>query len=487
MYCIRTPAHKKKRIQTNCLVIFFASFQKSLVIFFSHGQEIKKKAMGVSQSCTLDRLSNLCQMEKCVMGINGRASDSASSTDTWVCDLDPTTTYRGKSIATTFMKIGINPGSMPKPMAGNRKQAADALDRIQAATGLMYEFQVYNTIITPILDTGICPNFLRSYLVSYNCQYDDLLVTLKKGLVRHGVDPEFAYRHLNRNLHYMYEGKDKRPAIQSSRGLLSVYPLPSLRYMVLTTEFNNVTDYWAWLDENHSLESRSVVLLQIVIGLYVMSKSKLMHNDLRAPNIFVQKLPQPAYWTYVIGDLTVCIFTVYVALIYDFDRATSVSLGENVFVKESGIYDPGIGLFEENRDIVCLYRSLLEDPNLATQSLIGRFFDVRGVAKKGEWYKGRGAEIPTTLFEAIRAIAQSLPALEPAGVVYRIESEMFMRDGTLNRDHEDLTALRAQTSKHIATLEEYKQALATCNAVKRRLEIQFDEAERNPKRARIED
>jgi hypothetical protein len=86
--------------------------------------------------------------------------------------------------------------------------------------------------------------------------------------------------------------------------------------------------------------------------------------------------------------------------------------------------------------------------------------------------------------QAITAIEDALPALEPAGTVYHIRDDMFMRDGSLNRDHEDLSALRSQTTKHVATLTEYKEALASCNALRRRLEAQLADIEQSPKRAR---
>lgn len=445
--------------------------------------------MGVSQSCALDRLSNLCQMEKCVTGVTGRDSDSASSTDTWVCKLEPGTTYEGQAIPSTFMKIGINPASMPKPARdGNKNKQRDALERIQAATGLMYEFQVYHSIVTPILDAGICPNFLRSYLVSYNCQYDDLLSTLKKGLASHRINPNDASQHLNRNLNYMYYGQKNRPAIQSTDGLRVAAPLPSLRYMVLTTEFNNVTDYWEWLGQDHSPESRSVVLLQIAVGLYVMSKAKLMHNDLRAPNIFVRKLPKPTSWTYKINDvLSICISTVYLALIYDFDRGTSFLLGDNPYVKESGIYPADLPLFEENRDLACLYKSLTPNAKRAKDSLIPRFFDVKAIKKDTDWYEGRGDEIRTTLIDGIRAIADTLPALPPAGTVYNILDSKFNRNGSLNPDYEDLDMLHAQSRKHSALLAEYKESLATCNAIRRRLEAKVNRIQAVPKERRAID
>jgi hypothetical protein len=429
--------------------------------------------MGVSQSCTLDQLSNLCQMHQCIAHIKGYKSNSASATDTWECELKPGTTFQGKPVLSTFMKIGINPASMPKP---NAEQTAlkrqMATDRIQAASGLMYEFQVYHDIVTPILDADICPNFLRSYLISYNCKYSDLLDSLRIGLSP-DIDPSEVHRHLNRNISFLYQGTEKRPAIQSRSDLDHQKPSSKLRYMVLTTEFNDVEDYWVWLSSPHTVRSRQAVLLQILMALYVMSKSKLMHNDLRAPNIFVQRLREPETWTYVINDQSpITVYTPYKALVYDFDRGTSASLGVNVFVKESGLYPADMGLFEENRDLVCLYKSLLGGHEV--DSLIPEYFDVRNVNEKTEWFLGRGYEVPTSLQTAIRRLSHAFD-LPPSDRVYRINDDMFMRDGTLNRDHADLSALRAANEQHEKVVADYKVILENCNAEKRRLENELAE------------
>lgn len=424
--------------------------------------------MGAAQSCTLDHLSNLCQMHKCITHIKGHASNSASATDTWECELKPETTFQGQKVTHAFMKIGINPASMPRPKPlDSALKRQQALDRIEAATGLMYEFQVYHRLVTPILDAGICPNFLRSYLISYNCKYDDLLSALQVGLAPQ-IDREQVYKHLNRNLYYLYTTVDHRPAIQSRSELHRATPSPALRYMALTTEFNKVKDYWVWLSENHSVESRREVLLQILMALYVMSKSKLMHNDLRAPNIFVQLLPAAETWTYIInGGEPISVRTFYLVKIYDFDRATCVSLGKNAYVKDSGLYPVDLPLFEENRDLVCLWKSLFGGNEV--KSLIADYFDVRNVDMRTEWFLGRGREIPTSLLTGIMNLSRTFD-VPPGQVVYLINDDMFNSDGTLNRDHEDLSALRAANEQHEKVVADYKTVLETCNAEKRRLE-----------------
>jgi hypothetical protein len=369
------------------------------------------------------------------------------------------------------MKIGINPASLPKPHAEQTAlKRQTTLDRIQAAAGLMYEFQIYHDIVTPILDAGICPNFLRSFLISYNCKYADLLAAVKIGL-RPDIEPGEVHKHLNRNISFLYHGTEKRPAIQSRSDLHHKKPSPTLRYMVLTTEFNDVQDYWVWLSSPHTVRSRQAVLLQILIALYVMSKSKLMHNDLRAPNIFVQRLHEPETWTYVINDGDpITIYTPYLAKVYDYDRGTSERHGINVFVKESGLYPADMDIFEENRDLVCLYKSLLGGHEV--DSLIPEYFDVRNVNEKTEWFLGRGYEVPTSLMAGIQRLSHAFD-LPPSDRVYRINDDMFMRDGSLNRDHVDLSALRMANEQHEKVVADYKVILEKCNAEKRQLEDQL--------------
>lgn len=200
--------------------------------------------MGSAQSCRLDELSNVCDMHQCIYKVEGRASDSASPTDTWLCTLKRGTTFNDKPCSHVFMKIGIN-------------------DESKESASLVFECLVYDRLITPMLDGQMCPNFLRSYLLSTECTYADLEKTLIVG-VQH-LDRAQIATNLHRNLTFMAQRKKDRPAIDK----LTPKPTPkptaetafvpavdpndvphlfaSHRFIVISTEYTNVQSFKEWL------------------------------------------------------------------------------------------------------------------------------------------------------------------------------------------------------------------------------------------------
>ena len=412
--------------------------------------------MGVQQSCQLDRMSDLCDMHTCIDAIKGQASEDASQVDTWVATLKPGTTFEDVECTQAFMKIGINPSSIP--VAKHKK----------AAIGLMYELQVYNQLITPILDAHICPHFLRSYLVSYNCRHSDLVQALAAGL---HVGRAAAERHLNRSLSYLQQGLPDRPAVHEAFNPLKpldrhVPPSDDLRFMVLTTEHTDVETYEQWLKVPHSTQSLNAVLLQILVALQTMALSKLMHNDLHGGNVFVQTLGAPQAVTYSIQGLAqpVSVTSRYKAMIYNFKKATSLSLGENALFTRSRRFKD-LPVFEEKRDLVCLYKNL---GSLNAQSGIGEFFDMTKV-RPTAWYLGRGDETPTSVLAGLSAVAAELVGLPvqiqpPIDTQYTITRDMFMRDGSLNRDHKVLTDLRWHNAQFETKIIEFNAYIEKCQS-----------------------
>lgn len=424
------------------------------------------KKMGVQQSCQLDRMSDLCDMHTCISKIKGRASDAGSQTETWIATLKPGTTYEGIECTHAFMKIGINPASIP------------VLEQKKAAIGLMYELQVYNQLVTPILDAYICPHFLRSYLVSYNCRHADLVHALAAGL---DVSRSRAKQHLDRGLSYLQDGLQGRPAVHEPLdGSRYARPSSNLRFMVLTTEYTDVQTYADWLKLPHSTQTTLAVLLQIVVGLHTMALSKLMHNDLRGGNIFVQTLAEPQTFFYTIQGLgqPVRVTTRYKAMIYDFNKATSQSLGENAMFTRSRRFRE-LPPFEEKRDLVCLYKNL---ESLNERSGIAQFFDMTGV-RQTAWYLGRGDETPTSLLTGLKSIAAALQPIQPiqpienhVEVQYTITRDMFMRDGSLNRDHKALTDLRWHNEQFETKIIEFNAYIEKCQAAVAQRKAQLAEA-----------
>ena len=421
--------------------------------------------MGVNQSCHLYRMSDLCDMHTCIAHISGSASDRESQTDTWICTLKEGTFYENKKVTHTAMKIGINPSSLP---VENAKRAA---------IGLMYELQVYNQLITPILDAFICPNFVRSYLVSYNCRRADLVMALSAGI---GVEPSQASRHLDRSLGFLQQGRGERPPVDAPvpPGERYLPPSDNLRLMVLTTEYTDLQTYKDWLMVPHSVESVRVVLLQIVVALHVMALSKLMHNDLCAQSIFVQTTKKPETVTYRIqGVPPITYSSCYRVKIMGFDKATTRVLGENALFTRSARFQ-NLPTFEKKRDLVCLFKNLetLADKvgtPLSRLSGIPEFFDTAGV-RDTEWYQSRGDEIPTTLLTGLRSIAATLPAAGPPdGSVFTVTRDMFMRDGSLNCDHQVLADLKISNAQYETEIIRVNAYLERCKIAVREYEAEL--------------
>jgi hypothetical protein len=367
------------------------------------------------------------------------------------------------------MKIGINPASIP------------VLKQKKAAIGLMYELQVYNQLVTPILDAYICPHFLRSYLVSYNCRHADLVQALAAGLE---VSRHRARRHLDRGLSYLQDGRQGRPAVHEPLDG-SRYPRPSshLRFMVLTTEYTDVQPYAEWLKLQHTTETICAVLFQIAVGLHTMALSKLMHNDLHGYNILVQTLADPQTVTYTIQGLAqpVRLTCQYKAMIKNFNKATSQSLGENAMFTRSRRFQD-LPPFEEKRDLVCLYKSLVSlNDQRGTQSGVAQFFDMKEV-RPTAWYLGRGDETSTSLLAGLKSMAAALPSMivqpimQPIAAQYTITRDMFMRDGSLNRDHKALTDLRWHNEQFETKIIEFNEYIEKCQAAVKQYKTQLAEA-----------
>lgn len=431
------------------------------------------------QTCELDRTSELCQMHKCVTQVKGRKSTSASPTDTWLCTLAPGTTYAGKKYDTMFMKIGINPQGI-----NVKSRRIERMFLKEAALGLLYELRVYNQVVSPLIDANICPNFVRSLLVSYNCTYGDLVKTLEKGLP---APRGTAQNRLNRSIHYMINREEGRPAI-SSRDVKQ-YPKPSAghRFMVLTTEHDDVVNYWDWLHTKPSEEDRNKVALQLFIALYVMQYCRLMHNDLHAANIFIQTLPTVQRVQYLIEDTRIAFDTKLKLMIFDFDRATCPWLGENLFVTaplsaalgESPEYRE-LQAFEPKRDLAGLCKSF---PNAASLRLtrLRQFVDLN-LDPAVPWHNARGDEVDTSIFDAISNASKSVQMHEwdVREAVFKINEFMFNKDGSLNQSHEALAGL-VQSDWHREQAEDmlaiYAREFFACDTRVKELEHELETAE----------
>lgn len=348
--------------------------------------------------------------------VYGRAADSNSPSDTWVCRLRLGTTFNGRSVSKMFLKIGLHPDC--------------ELTIKQESLGLLYEMRVSDQIITPLLDS-VCPHFVRALFVSDNCTYAELFAALQKGLSRFRLtDPEIA-RCLARNFAHVAFELDGRPAIETPVAKSVLYEkVETSRFLLLATEFANAVKYRDWLASDPPKDAVFTVLLQLLIALYTMELCKLCHNDLHDGNIFVQKR-KPTTIQYIINGQRFAIKTALNVMVYDFDRATSESLGENVHYTQNENYPPSPA-FEANKDLAqfATYLDPLGFNNLESDGFnkCGLGSVIKNTLAYREWYLAKGSEIATPILEIIRCVHAKIKPIRWQNDIkpYIIDASMFL-------------------------------------------------------------
>jgi hypothetical protein len=96
------------------------------------------------------------------------------------------------------------------------------------------------------------------------------------------------------------------------------------------------------------------VILQICIGCYAMSLSKMVHNDLHSGNIMIETSDSYKEVTYVIDGNVYKFKTWYKAMIYDYDRAYVDRFGVNNMLQGLDKYSQ-TNEFIENKDVIKIF------------------------------------------------------------------------------------------------------------------------------------
>jgi len=120
----------------------------------------------------------------------------------------------------------------------------------------------------------------------------------------------------------------------------------------------NTITFTVWLNKNYSNHTYEFwnILFQIVYACYIMSLSKMNHNDLHASNIFIQELDEDEVFLYYINEEKYYILTKFKVLIFDFDRSYVEFLGKNKMLNGSLCQkSQQCNRFVENKDIIKLF------------------------------------------------------------------------------------------------------------------------------------
>ena len=288
---------------------------------------------------------DLCKIDpKYIKDIKGQESNSASPTDIWFITFNKEVYYNYTNpIKKAVFKIYINPDSIKTYYNWGER-------RLNSFRGLDYEFNIYKHKILPLIQNKICPNFITCIASGSSCSYTNL-----KKLLKYKI-PE---NHLKRNIKYILNEQDNRPSIDNninSHDIIDTYDANQLKYNIICTKSIDKTTTRTFKDilVERSIDERAIleIYFQISVSCYLMSLSKMMHNDLHFGNIFIEKLNEVETITYIINNKLYILNTQYKIYIYDFDRSFAVSLGNNVLLED---YCHGYftcNEFFENYDIV---------------------------------------------------------------------------------------------------------------------------------------
>jgi hypothetical protein len=114
-------------------------------------------------------------------------------------------------------------------------------------------------------------------------------------------------------------------------------------------------------EEQISIDIMTSILFQVLYAIYYMhTELQLVHNDLHLGNILVKKYTTPQTIKYSYLDKEYIIKTCYRIYMYDFDRGSTSSLGNNEFISNELYRRNGIINKITNYDVYCFLLNILD-------------------------------------------------------------------------------------------------------------------------------
>ena len=228
--------------------------------------------------------------------IKGMASNSASPSETWFLQFKKQVTYKDEPIQNGFLKLFVTDDYILRVLKGCEHQIKNAV------FGLNYEINIYQNIISPMLDNNICINFVTFLGSSKDFSYSRLLKFLQQ---EHPDETKNnLHQRLNYNIYscliqecrgrksindYNFTDEYNNYIINTSSNFLK-YNFETCRFSAILTKTVENYKFVNFLhDFSRTKDQRELynVLFQIAVCCYALSFSKTMHNDLHNENIFI--------------------------------------------------------------------------------------------------------------------------------------------------------------------------------------------------------
>lgn len=337
-----------------------------------------------SKSCELTEYNNVCEMAKCLTSnVMGLSSDSASPTDTWIVEFNDGTTYEGEPIKKAFLKLWISNETFKRTNATKDDKFQELMAK---NSGLNYEVAVYRDIVKPLIETNICPNFIKFLGVGKDCSFDDV-VSMAMGSdnkrdISSYEDTVFCTSTIIANDSDNMKRKKitetyttevvKKLEVSAPRKIVK----EKFKYNIIANEVikPGTMSISEFLDKTVDNVVKAKVIFQALAACYAMSCSKMIHNDLHLGNVYIEPLNEvdetklPPGWSrkvssnsgktyyynqaknestwihpgimygkstrmnYIYGGDLYTFETNYIAKVFDFDRAYVQRFGNNPFL-----------------------------------------------------------------------------------------------------------------------------------------------------------
>lgn len=215
--------------------------------------------------------------------------------------------------------------------------------------GLIYETEIYNKKIQPMIDNKLSNNFINFIGLYDIIKHEDLVKYI------------------------LPEGFSINDDIKKALKLKLSEDFSGIKYKISIFDYkNNSRDLKSWMGnfmvtykyteiDNDCYKDFWKVLFQIASACYLLSLSKIKHGDLHIENVIIETIPDEKTFVYIINNKRYTIKTKHIVYIYDFDRSYAKSLGQNKINSDDDKFD------KENINIIsflCLFSDILKDTKL---------------------------------------------------------------------------------------------------------------------------
>lgn len=210
--------------------------------------------------------------------------------------------------------------------------------------GLHYEVNVYKKIMSQIISHNYSPNFV-GYIASSCCHKNDVIPYISISEIKYHPNNFFD--------------------THTSYCLLITEQIGNGAYF----GYNNILPVRSFTSISKELSDLDfqMVLFQVVYGIELLQRFRIVHNDLHTNNILIMILPEKVRMKFTINNTSYIIYTKYIPYIFDWDWSYCESLGDNPKLNSPTIHTDIIKGFSEKRDLYTLLCTLNRKNDLTKQ------------------------------------------------------------------------------------------------------------------------